>query len=164
MPKPRTLYTLAVIACIGLMATALYFQHGLGLEPCPMCIFQRVAVISLGLICLVAALHGPARTGQRIYGLSELEFEALCCLYEHQGKVCRKDDLIENVYGQRYKDLKGGVTDEALHTLISRLRSKIEPDSSHPRYIVTVRGEGYKFVEHQEIETECESSTIALEE
>jgi disulfide bond formation protein DsbB len=69
MTSPRILFALAVIACAGLMATALYFQHGLGLEPCPMCIFQRIAVISIGLICLVAALHGPAATGQRIYGL-----------------------------------------------------------------------------------------------
>lgn len=81
--------------------------------------------------------------GRRIEGLRELEFEALCYLYENRGKVCRKDDLIENVYGQRYKDMTGGVTDGALQTLISRLRSKIGP----PRYIVTVRGEGYKFVE-----------------
>jgi hypothetical protein len=81
--------------------------------------------------------------GQRIEGLRELEFETLCYLYENRGRVCRKDDLIKNIYGQRYKDMRGGVTDGALQTLISRLRNKIEP----PRYIVTVRGEGYKFVE-----------------
>lgn len=68
MPTPRSLFLLAMIASGGLMATALYFQHGLGLEPCPMCIFQRVAVITLGLICALAALHGPAAAGQRIYG------------------------------------------------------------------------------------------------
>jgi hypothetical protein len=81
--------------------------------------------------------------GRRIEGLRELEFEALCYLYENRGKVCRKDDLIKNVYGQQYEDMTGGVTDGALQTLISRLRSKIGP----LRYIVTVRGEGYKFVE-----------------
>jgi len=42
--------------------------------------------------------------------------------------------------------MKGGVTDAALQTLISRLRAKIEPDPGHPRHVVTVRGEGYKFV------------------
>lgn len=81
--------------------------------------------------------------GRRIEGLRELEFEALCYLYENRGKVCRKDDLIKNVYGQQYEDMTGGVTDGALQTLISRLRNKIGP----PRYIITVRGEGYKFVE-----------------
>jgi len=79
--------------------------------------------------------------GQRVE-LTELEFEMLCYLYEHQGRVCTKDELIENVYHQQYERMVGGVTDEALQILISRLRAKIEP----PRYILTVRGEGYKFV------------------
>jgi DNA-binding response OmpR family regulator len=61
--------------------------------------------------------------------------------------VCTKDELVANVYRQRYDRLKGGVTDEALQTLISRLRDKIEPDRKWPRYVVTVRGEGYRFVE-----------------
>lgn len=39
------------------------------------------------------------------------------------------------------------MTDEALQTLVSRLRAKIEPDRSRPRYVVTVRSQGYKFVE-----------------
>jgi len=85
--------------------------------------------------------------GQPIEDLTELEFELLCYLYEHRGQVCTKDDLIENVYRQQYARMKGGVTDGALQTLISRLRAKIEPDREHPRYVVTIRGEGYKFVE-----------------
>jgi two-component system alkaline phosphatase synthesis response regulator PhoP len=46
--------------------------------------------------------------------------------------------------------MKGGVSDEALQTLISRLRDKVEPDRRRPQYIVTVRGAGYKFVEPDE--------------
>lgn len=57
-------------ACAGMMAFALYAQHGLGLEPCPLCVFQRVAVIALGLVFLVAALHGPAgRLARRGYAV-----------------------------------------------------------------------------------------------
>jgi hypothetical protein len=85
--------------------------------------------------------------GQPVKGLTELEFETLCYLYEHRGQVCTKDALIENVYRQQYDRMKGGVTDAALQTLISRLRAKIEPDPGHPRHVITVRGEGYKFVE-----------------
>lgn len=85
--------------------------------------------------------------GQPVEGLTELEFETLCHLYEHRGQVCTKDDLIENVYRQQYDRMKGGVTDAALQTLISRLRAKIEPDPGHPRHVITVRREGYKFVE-----------------
>jgi DNA-binding winged helix-turn-helix (wHTH) protein len=82
--------------------------------------------------------------------LTELEFEMLCYLYEHRGRVCTKDELIANVYRQRYDKMTGGVTDEALQTLIARLRTKIEPDRKRPRYIITVRGEGYRFVEPRE--------------
>ena len=88
--------------------------------------------------------------GQRIDTLSELEFEALCYLFEHREHVCTKDELIENIYRQQYSRLAGGVTDEALQTLISRLRTRIEPDRKQPRYVITVRGEGYKFVEPRE--------------
>ena len=49
------------------MGYALYAQHVLGLEPCPLCVFQRVAVISVGALFLIAALHNPGRTGSRVY-------------------------------------------------------------------------------------------------
>ena len=58
---------LGFAACALLIGYALYAQYGLHLEPCPLCIFQRVAVIVLGVVFLVAALHGPGRTGSRIY-------------------------------------------------------------------------------------------------
>ena len=44
-------------ACAGMMAYALYAEHILMLMPCPLCVFQRVAVIILGLIFLVIAIH-----------------------------------------------------------------------------------------------------------
>ncbi len=87
---------------------------------------------------------------RRVETLTELEFETLAFLYERQGQVCTKDELIANVYRQQYDRMAGGVSDEALQTLISRLRNKIEPERQRPRYIVTVRGEGYKLVEPDE--------------
>jgi disulfide bond formation protein DsbB len=59
---------LGFLACAGLIAYALYAEHVLGLAPCPLCIFQRVAVIAIGVVFLVATLHNPARIGARIYG------------------------------------------------------------------------------------------------
>lgn len=56
------------LACGGLLAYALYAQHGLGLEPCPLCVFQRVAVLALGFVFLAAYAHNPARGGARVYG------------------------------------------------------------------------------------------------
>jgi len=66
-PRPGNLF--GFLACAGLMAYALYTQYVLGLEPCPLCIFQRVAVIGLGTVFGVAALHDPGVTGRRVYAL-----------------------------------------------------------------------------------------------
>ncbi|HEU4618622.1 MAG TPA: disulfide bond formation protein B [Gammaproteobacteria bacterium] len=64
----RRLFNLAgVLAVVGLMAYALYEQYVVGLEACPLCIFQRVALITLGVVFLVAALHGPVGRGARGY-------------------------------------------------------------------------------------------------
>ncbi len=63
----RMLNLAGFLACAAMMAFALFSQHVNGLDPCPLCIFQRVAVISLGVIFLLAALHDPGRMGGRIY-------------------------------------------------------------------------------------------------
>lgn len=60
---------LGFVACAALMGYALYAQYVLGLEPCPLCIFQRVAVIVLGVLFLIAALHDPGRSGARVYAV-----------------------------------------------------------------------------------------------
>jgi len=55
----------------GLIFFALYLQHGLGEEPCPLCIFQRVAMIVLGLVFLLATLHNPTQQKfLRFYAIS----------------------------------------------------------------------------------------------
>jgi len=55
------------LACASMMAFALYSQHVDGLNPCPLCVFQRFAVIGTGLVFLAAAIHDPRRLGKRIY-------------------------------------------------------------------------------------------------
>ena len=51
------------------MATALWLQHVEGLEPCPLCVVQRGAVIVLGVVLLAGAIHDPATVGRRVYGV-----------------------------------------------------------------------------------------------
>lgn len=51
------------------MGFALYAQYVLLLDPCPLCVLQRVAVISIGIAFLLAALHGPVGWGRRVYAL-----------------------------------------------------------------------------------------------
>ena len=56
------------VICASLLGYAYYMQLGAGLDPCPLCIFQRIGMIALGTVFLVAAVHNPQRLGQRIYG------------------------------------------------------------------------------------------------
>lgn len=68
LPNPRNLNWLISFGCLFLMAVALFMEHMMHLEPCPLCIFQRVAVISVGVIAFAAALHNPVGLGIRVYG------------------------------------------------------------------------------------------------
>jgi disulfide bond formation protein DsbB len=65
----RTGNIVGFLGCAGLIAYALYVQYGMGLEPCPLCILQRVSVIVAGVLFLVAMLHNPADRGARVYGV-----------------------------------------------------------------------------------------------
>lgn len=65
----RRLNFAGFLTCVAMMGFALFSQHVLLLDPCPLCIFQRLAVIMLGLVLLVAALHDPGRSGARIYAV-----------------------------------------------------------------------------------------------
>ncbi len=60
---------LGAVAVVGLMSYALYAQHIVGLEACPLCILQRVAMIALGLVFAAAALHAPVGAGARAYAV-----------------------------------------------------------------------------------------------
>ena len=69
LPGRRAGFVLGALLCAALMAYALYAQYQLDLEPCPLCIFQRVAVIGCGIAFAVAAFHNPRRTGALVYSL-----------------------------------------------------------------------------------------------
>jgi disulfide bond formation protein DsbB len=67
---PRRLFNAAGFAvCAGLLGFAYFLQFHEGLDPCPLCIFQRVVFIVLGVVFLLAAVHNPARIGSRVYGV-----------------------------------------------------------------------------------------------
>lgn len=67
LPNKRILNSLGALSCAGMMGFALFAQHVLLLEPCPLCILQRIATILIGLVFLTAALHHPGRTGGWVY-------------------------------------------------------------------------------------------------
>ncbi|MCB1956021.1 MAG: disulfide bond formation protein B [Rhodocyclaceae bacterium] len=65
---PRAPFLLLFLTCAGLLGFGLYLQYVKGQEPCPMCIMQRYAFVSVALIGLVAGLHGAVGAGRRVYG------------------------------------------------------------------------------------------------
>jgi protein dithiol:quinone oxidoreductase len=58
-----------LIVCAVLYSYALYVQFALNIEPCPMCIFQRIVFIVMGIVFLVGAIQNPRDNGRKIYGL-----------------------------------------------------------------------------------------------
>ncbi len=67
MPSSRAWFAIIAVCCAGLLGFAFYQQYRAFMDPCPLCIFQRVAFLLMGLVALLAALHNPRRTGQRVY-------------------------------------------------------------------------------------------------
>lgn len=72
----RAQYFAGFLVCAALLAYAYYVQFALEIEPCPMCIFQRIAFIFMGLFFLIGAIHGPRTTGRKVYAL--LVFGGAC--------------------------------------------------------------------------------------
>jgi DNA-binding winged helix-turn-helix (wHTH) protein len=76
--------------------------------------------------------------------LTVKEFQLLELLSNRKGQVVSKDEIANNVWDYEVFDYN------AIDALIYRLRQRIEPDPAHPRYVVTVRGFGYKLVTNPE--------------
>ena len=72
----RAQYFAGFAVCILLLAFAYYVQFQLGIEPCPLCIFQRFAFMALALFFLVGAIGNPREGGRRVYAL--LVFLSAC--------------------------------------------------------------------------------------
>ena len=65
----RSANLLGALACAALLAYAYYAQYVLHLEPCPLCIFQRVGIFAIGVIFALAAAHDPVTWGRRVYAV-----------------------------------------------------------------------------------------------
>ena len=72
----RIYFLAGFLAAAGALAFAYYLQYAQGLDPCPLCIFQRVAMAGVALFCLIGWIHGPQSVAHRVYaalaGLSAL--------------------------------------------------------------------------------------------
>jgi len=81
-----------------------------------------------------------ARRAGRPLELTALEFRLLAAFLRHRGKAISRDRLLSEVWGTEVY-----LTDRVVDNHIANLRKKIEPDPAHPRYLVSVRGVGYRF-------------------
>jgi len=72
--------------------------------------------------------------------LTNTEYRLLYHLVRNAGRVLTHETLLTRVWGREYVD-----EIDYLRVYIGRLRSKLEPDPSRPRYIFTERGVGYRF-------------------
>lgn len=65
----RSLYFFGFAICAALYSYALYVQFDLHIEPCWLCIFQRIALIAMAVFFLLGAIHNPRNIGRRVYAL-----------------------------------------------------------------------------------------------
>lgn len=73
----RLVCSAVFVVCAGLLGFGLYLQHVVHLDPCPLCILQRIAFIATGLVALVAAAHNPGKIGQAFYAMTLIIFSAI---------------------------------------------------------------------------------------
>lgn len=83
--------------------------------------------------------------GHHVGLLMGQELELLQCLYERAGRPVGRKTIMESVFNERYH--AGDENQESrINSLVRRLRMKIEPDPSRPRYVLTARGVGYRLM------------------
>jgi two-component system alkaline phosphatase synthesis response regulator PhoP len=84
--------------------------------------------------------HEATRAGKRVE-LTGKEFEVLRVLWQHRGQIVTRERLLDEVWGYEHYP-----TTRTVDNHILRLRQKLEAEPSNPRHIVSIYGEGYKFV------------------
>ena len=94
--------------------------------------------VSVGPIT-VDFVRREVRVNDRAVHMSRQEFDMLAVMASPPGQIRTRDELIDRLWSN--KDLADTRT---LDTHIRRLRTKIEPDPPHPRYLITVRGVGFR--------------------
>ncbi|MGZ5613764.1 MAG: disulfide bond formation protein B [Methylobacter sp.] len=65
----RVWFFLGFLGCVFLLSMGAYFQFVQGLDPCPLCISQRIAILLTGLVFLSAAIHNPGQAGMKAYAI-----------------------------------------------------------------------------------------------
>jgi two-component system KDP operon response regulator KdpE len=98
-------------------------------------------VLQVGPIRVDLDAHTVAVEGKHVH-LTPNEFDILCVLARHPGKLLTHRLILREVWGPAYGD-----ESNYLHVYVSQLRRKLEPDAARPRYLLTEAGAGYRLVD-----------------
>lgn len=99
----------------------------------------EIEVVTFGDVSVDFRAHRVERGGKPLEATA-LEMKLLRYLVRHEGSLLPRQRILDAVWGSDYFG-----TDRTVDNFINRLRTKIEPDPKNPRYLVTVRGAGYRF-------------------
>lgn len=102
---------------------------------------QAKEQIEIGDLIIDKRRHEVSLNRQRL-DLTPLEFQILELLASEPGRVWSRNDLLDQVWSTDYEGYQRNIDPH-----IARLRKKLEPDPQNPRYVLTVRGVGYKLNE-----------------
>ncbi len=105
---------------------------------------RQAAVISIDGLEVDPEKHSVTRDGRPI-ALTASEYKILLALMSFPGKAFSREELLSHCYQN-----SDAVIDRVVDVHIGKLRHKIEDDPAQPRFIVTVRGHGYRFSEDEE--------------
>jgi len=103
---------------------------------------KDLATFQFGQVELNFKRYEAIRRGKKLE-LTPLEFQILKLLIQRKGEVLSRDDFLDRIWGEDNIH----VTYRTVDSHISNIRKKIEDDPSHPKYILSIRGVGYKFVD-----------------
>jgi two-component system, OmpR family, KDP operon response regulator KdpE len=99
---------------------------------------EEEPTVTIGDLTIDLARRQVIRAGEEVH-LTPIEFDLLRVLARHRGKLVTHRELLQTVWGPSY-----GEETHYLRVHFAHIRSKLEPDPSHPRYVVTDPGVGYR--------------------
>jgi len=106
---------------------------------------DRATTIKVNGLCIDTAKRSVSLRNQSVE-LTTKEFDLLEFLARHPGRVFRREQLLDSVWGYQHSGYE-----HTVNSHINRLRSKLEGEPSKPDYVLTVWGVGYKFNDQEPI-------------
>jgi len=106
---------------------------------------ESLDTIQVGGLCLDPTRRQVTTRDEQVISLTNLEFRLLHLLMTHPGWVITTEDIVQKVWGYY-----GNGDSTLLKNVVYRLRRKVDPDPSNPRFIHTESGLGYKYQDIQE--------------